>query len=412
MWTLDEFPVSHLTTPSARAGLVAEASYDATVTDTVARLLAIALRGLPRMRGQKPGQFAQTARLSTDRNPSALRLEGENLRYAAIVALGASRLPVDQQEAVLGQRLDDLVSTVMSAALRTDDPGAVALAVWAGAETGLVRTGDALLDRLLALVGSDTISTTVDSSWGLTALVAARDLADTAEAADKLCRRLTGAQGSAGIFPHVLPPATLPRLRSHVGCFADQVYPIQALARYHAATGNAMALEAADRCALRIGSLQGADGQWWWHYDARTGGVIEGYPVYSVHQHAMGPMALLDLAEAGGIDSSAGIAAGLRWLEQHPEVEGSLVAGELGTVWRKVGRREPRKAMRSLRAASTAVTPSLRFGWLDRLLPASRIDTECRPYELGWLLYSWLAHGVVAGLKAGPPPAASSTDRA
>jgi len=27
-----------------------------------------------------------------------------------------------------------------------------------------------------------------------------------------------------------------------------------------------------------ICGAQGAAGQWWWHYDSRTGGVVEGYP--------------------------------------------------------------------------------------------------------------------------------------
>ena len=37
--------------------------------------------------------------------------------------------------------------------------------------------------------------------------------------------------GPAGTYPHVLPPATQSRWRAHVGSFADQVYPLQALAR-------------------------------------------------------------------------------------------------------------------------------------------------------------------------------------
>jgi hypothetical protein len=43
------------------------------------------------------------------------------------------------------------------------------------------------------------------------------------------------------------------------------------------------------------------------------------------------------------------------------------------------------------------VRPSLRLAGLDRVFPPGRIDYECRPYELGWLLYAWLASGVAAG---------------
>ena len=85
-----------------------------------------------------------------------------------------------------------------------------------------------------------------------------------------------------------------------MGSFAAQVYPIQALARLHRSADDQEALAVANSVAAAICTAQGEAGQWWWHYDGRTGGVVEGYPVYSVHQHAMGPMALLDLAEAGG----------------------------------------------------------------------------------------------------------------
>ena len=35
--------------------------------------------------------------------------------------------------------------------------------------------------------------------------------------------------------------------------------------------------------------------------DVRTGRVIEGYPVYAIHQDAMGPMALFALEDACGV---------------------------------------------------------------------------------------------------------------
>jgi hypothetical protein len=196
-----------------------------------------------------------------------------------------------------------------------------------------------------------------------------------------------------GTFPHALPRHSLGQLRAHVGCFADQVYPIQALARHHAVTGDPDSLRAADRCAARIVQLQGPAGQWWWHYDVRTGDVVEGYPVYSVHQHAMAPMALFDLAEAGGTDHSGAISAGLSWLADHPEVSAPLLDAPSGAIWRKVGRREPRKAVRKIRSVTTAASPRLRLGLLDRVFPPTRIDYECRPYELGWLLYAWLSDG-------------------
>jgi N-acetylglucosaminyldiphosphoundecaprenol N-acetyl-beta-D-mannosaminyltransferase len=43
-----------------------------------------------------------------------------------------------------------------------------------------------------------------------------------------------------------------------------------------------------------------------------------------------------------------------------------------------------------LSAAAAAVSPGLHPPGLDRAFPAVKVDYECRPYELGWLLYAWL----------------------
>ncbi len=67
-----------------------------------------------------------------------------------------------------------------------------------------------------------------------------------------------------------------------------------------------------------------------------------------------------------------------------------MISERFGLVWRKVGRREPRKAARAARAASTWVAPHREIPGLDRVLPPGVVDHECRPYELGWLLYAWL----------------------
>ncbi len=136
-----------------------------------------------------------------------------------------------------------------------------------------------------------------------------------------------------------------------MGSFADQIYPVQALARARDAHGAADPLAAANRTADRLCAAAGPAGQWWWHYDARNGAVVERYPVYSVHQHAMAPMALLDLARGRRRRttrerSSPGCAGSTRTRRSFED----LVDDGTRLVWRKVGRREPRKAARGLGA--------------------------------------------------------------
>jgi hypothetical protein len=360
--------------------------------EIVVALLAMARRALPLMYLADTWQFAQTTRRDA-RTLAGVRAEGTNTRYAAIVALGAARLPVDEQRAMLsGATAVQLAEAVARRASTESDLGSAALAAWALAEAG--GADEALLDRLVQVVDQDEPVATVDYAWTLTALLAATKFREFPAQIERAAARLCSAEGAA-IFPHALPRDSLGRHRSHVGCYADQVYPIQALARHHAVTGERSSLDTADRCARQIVRLQGDAGQWWWHYDVRTGQVVEGYPVYSVHQHAMGPMALFDLYEAGGADHRQAITSGLSWLTSHPEVNEALLDEASGVIWRKVGRREPRKAVRSIRSLSTAVSPTLRIRPLDKLFPPTVVDYECRPYELGWLLYAWLAGGVV-----------------
>lgn len=358
---------------------------------SVAQLTELAVRGLPHMWDEDAQSFVQTMRGLPSPEGPVLRQEGINLRYSAIVALGTSRLrPAEQREALGGRTARDLATLVAAQAWEHPDPGAVALAAWALAEvTG--TPDERLLDRLADLLARGTPVPTVQASWMLAAALAAPGAAASARIVSAVRPRLLAAQGDQGIFPHVLPADSQGRWRAHVGCFADQVYPVQALARLAAAHDDAEALAAANRCARRICELQGPAGQWWWHYDVRDGSVVEGFPVYSVHQHAMGPMALIELRGAGGEDHMTEVVLGLSWLRTHPEVVEDLVAEDLAVVWRKVYRREPAKAARRVSALTTSLRAGLHLPGLDRLLPPTRIDHECRPYELGWLLYAWPA---------------------
>jgi hypothetical protein len=372
------------------------------------RLSKLSLRGLAEMYEPRSRSFPQTLRARAANLPPVAA--GMSVRYTAIAALGLSRMdPSTRREVLSGQDVPDLLPGVLGLALAGRGPGAIALSAWATIELASEAAPGAVLaeqdrlaralDRLLANIRTGVPVPTVDHAWTLVALLGAgrsgegAELAggteQLAEATDRAAGRLLAAQGPTGLFPHYLPADRLGRFRSHVGCLADQVYPIQALARYTAATGDAGALDAAGRCADRIVALQGDQGQWWWHYDWRHGTVVEGYPVYSVHQHAMAPMALMELREAGGPDHRRAVADGLGWLLERPESAADLIDDELGVVWRKVGRREPRKIVRKVRSAASSGELGLRLTWLDPVFPPGPVDRECRPFELGWLLYAW-----------------------
>lgn len=372
--------------PSAAPRLALLAEHDPRSAELVRYLLRLAVPTLTQ--SCVAGEFAFTLRAS--RGPGGswqLRPEGTSLRYGVIAGLGLMRLPGQVRRAVLGgDDCDDLLGRLAKRLDELTSRGDVALLCWALAESGHSELPHAL-DRLWQLDLRDDPIDTVSAAWVVTALVAARSRTDVEEHLAAGRERLLGA--SRVVFPHLIG-GTPPAYRSHVGSFADQVYPVQALARLHGSADDPGALKVADRVAAMICRQQGEAGQWWWHYDSRTGDVVEGYPVYTVHQHAMAPMALLDLAQVGGQSHADAIGRGLRWLAGPPETDEALIPGDPHVIWRKVARGDPAKLVRGMRAAATGLSPRTRLRALDLAFRPGSIDHECRPYELGWLLHSWL----------------------
>lgn len=359
------------------------------------RLRSLALRGLKRMYRREEGLFAFRARRdSTD----GLILEGVSRRYTAIALIGLASEQPDVSVDVLGvgeagracRRLVDDVGEV-------NNLGDAALTLWAALALKDETAGRAL-DRLIELRPVEGAHPTVEVAWCLTALVVDATLRQeqselARQVADRLIRSFVS---RSGVFPHWPRGVRGSFLRGHVACFADLVYPIQALAHYYAGTGDEAALQAARRCAERMCARQGAAGQWWWHWDLRTGRVIEPYPVYAVHQDAMAPMALFAIQEVTGQTYGSSIERGVRWLLDPAELRGSngeatcsLLDESLGVIWRKVARHEPGKFSRTAQALASRIHRGLRVPGLGWVFRPGRIDYECRPYHLGWLLLAW-----------------------
>ncbi|WP_127500651.1 hypothetical protein [Actinoplanes solisilvae] len=373
---------------------------DGETAELTNRLIALATRGLPDMYRAESDEFAFTRIFA----PEQTYLSGTSLRYAAIVALGVTWLPAAQQPALLGgHELEKFVSLLIERQASSGNLGDIALVAWSAAQIGHPMLSEALR-RLHEFDRRTAPEYVVEAAWVVSALAAARTHADVEEhLAQARLRLLASVRPGSPLFPHATGPGLVKPYRDHVACFADQVYPIQALARLHHTADDPAALKAARTAAEQICRLQGPDGQWWWHYDARTGDVVEGYPVYTVHQHAMGPMALLDLTDAGGGDYAEPIRKGLRWLlgpaelsenDEHGETVGNgepMLLDEQGLTVRKVFRGDPRKVVRAARTLATRAKPGLDVPLLDRVYQPTSLDRECRPYEFGWLYFAWLA---------------------
>jgi len=279
----------------------------------------------------------------------------------------------------------------------TPYPGGLGLLVWANA-----LYGDADLEQVLRETGLDlgdrrTFSaglTSMEASWLLSGLLheySRRPATGTRDFVDAVLtdvhQRLDAA--GSGLMPHATTRAPLGhRVRRHVANFADQIYALQALSFASMTIDSAGSYTRARTLGTRLLELQGPLGQWWWQYDSRTGTTADRYPVYSVHQHAMAPMALLAYSAAArergddpGIADPIRLSAG--W-EERNELGLSLV--EPGrTIWRSV-EIEAGRLGRTARHARVLVGRGA--GEPTDRLPALVLNRETRPYEWAWHLYA------------------------
>ena len=367
-----------------------------TVSEVVRKLRSIAVHSLARMYRPEERLFAFRLR----RNGQGEVLEGVSRRYTGTVLIGLADKDQHIAAEVLGNHSrEDVCGRLLADLGESQELGEVALTTWAARMLQHPRAHKAV-EKLRRMDPARGAYPTVELSWALTALVIGGCEATDMALAERIADVLIGSfRKESGLFPHAPAKKGLSALRAHVSCFADLVYPIQALSYYHFVTGNARAAEIACRCAEHMCQQQGPEGQWWWHFDVRTGRVVERYPVYSVHQDSMAPMALFALAEACSQDYSESLEKGLRWLANPLEISGTLIDTERNVIWRKVARREPGRLVRGLQATASRLHPAIPLPGVDIAFPPSSVDYESRPYHMGWILHAWPANRTSESLK-------------
>jgi hypothetical protein len=229
---------------------------------------------------------------------------------------------------------------------------------------------------------------TMEVAWYLTGiakcyLAGHGDLPGLNEQAAAARKILESNCGVSGVYGHLNRAKSWTGfVRGRIGSFADQVYPTIAFARLSQALGDDRARQMALRTAEKMCELQAPLGEWSWHYDSVSGRVVSRYPVYSVHQHAMGPMMLFAASEATGCEFNQAIYKGLAWISCNNEIRGDLVERRHNLVWRSI----------YLDSTDAYADAALRFSRLRKGTADARrlkVRYECRPYELGWLLYAF-----------------------
>jgi hypothetical protein len=207
-------------------------------------------------------------------------------------------------------------------------------------------------------------------------------LPDLTDSAVNTYRLLEGNQGAGGIFAHAGLPGLLQQpLSNRFGTIADQLHAIYALVTFARAFDIEEPLADALNCANAVRALQGDKGQWWYLYDKRSSQVVNCYPVCSIYQNGMAPMAFLALSQATGQSFDEAICGGLSWVSGANELGIDLRDWQHGIIWDSI---EPRSRITNFcEQALNLVQGSCKSR--DENL---RIRYEARPDHFGWLLYA------------------------
>jgi hypothetical protein len=353
----------------------------------IAQLCDLAATGLVQMFDRDKNLFCYTFA----RTEGGMVRKGISHRYTLMTLLGLHRYESS------GRKSPIAIQPILDGLLRDtswiNNAGDLGLLLWTYSELAPDRLPRVYRDvdaaDAIARFSDGQQGCTMEVAWYLTGLANSwlagySDLPGQAEqmaAARKILESNCGLSGIYGHLSRSRSPKT--HLRRKIGSFADQVYPTIAFAQLSRALDDAEARETALRTARTICTLQASMGEWCWHYNSATGKVVNRYPVYSVHQHAMGPMMLFSAADATGADFSEAIYKGLAWISGQNELHRDFVESSLHLIWRCV----------YLERAEAYLDTTLRALKLRRGAANGRprVRYECRPYELGWLLYAFAA---------------------
>lgn len=357
---------------------------------TVQRFVALALSGLVPMFDREKQLFCY----SLKRTERGMVREGLSPRYTMMTLMGLHR--VEEAGGVSSIDIKPALQALLDNLDWVKDIGDLGVLLWTCALIDPERLADLEgrieLDTALARYPTAKRGVTMELAWFLTglsnwALACPEKQSRLKDLAFQTFALLKKNRGEQGFFGHLTRGGSVSGMvRGRIGSFADQVYPIYAMTRFSQAYQEESALQMALQCGRGLCDAQGSLGQWWWHYDSLSGRVLEGYPVFSVHQHAMGPMTMFALGEAAQCDFTPWIYRGLNWINAENELGFNMEDDAAQVIWRC--------QYRSASQVKTYLKAAFSRGDTAKPYEAKKdlkVLFECRPYELGWLLYAFAA---------------------
>lgn len=348
-------------------------------------LIDLAIKGLVNMFDDEKKLFCYRVRKTAD----GLEKEGTSYRYTIISLLGFYKYESQGMQSPIN--IQDTLKALVERSGEINNVGDLGLLLWL---CGLAAPG--LITRIfenshlkwpLSQYHDAVQGKTMEVAWFLTGLtyvsLANCELSNPLQKITlQVYDTLRNNYGRRGIFGHQKKTTLSGMIRGRIGSFADQVYPIYALSKFGKVYDNKEALRIARECGNAICGLQGPNGQWWWHYDSSKGRVIGRYPVYTVHQDGMAPMALFALSEATGHDFCEPVYKGLRWITGKNELGFDFVDAAESMIWRNAYRKTYKRYSEEI---LSLLHLNSKPGESKDLL----VLFEDRPYHLGWILYAF-----------------------
>lgn len=355
------------------------------ISNLIEQIRSLSVKGLKNMFDQEEQRFCYRV---ISKNNMTIN-DGISLRYTIISLLGLYRYELSGGSAPIN--IKTTLNSIIERREEIDNIGDLGLLFWLCAlvapdQLERIPFGDDVLELQSKYLDARQKKTT-ELAWFLTglsyfALASVEKPKHLQKLGYSIYELLKQNYGGRGIFGHQANNSIAGVLRGRIGSFADQVYPIYALCRFAHAYNNKDALKIATECGETICTLQGSIGQWWWHYDSITGKVIGRYPVYSVHQHGMAPMALYELSKSTGINFDDHIAKGIHWITGKNELNLNLIDSKRNVIWRSCYQKKYRMYYEEILSL-------LGHNNCKNDYKNLRILYECRPYCLGWLLYAF-----------------------
>ena len=324
-------------------------------------------------------------------NNKTATFEGVNTRYTLINLIGLHKAESNNFKISLKTKID--LKTILRNQITNltyyKSAGDIGLLLWA---TSLISPDEIHtilpkinFNNILNIYKDARTKTTMELSWLLIGILMASTFSQTFKISicnlpSKLYKLIRNNYGGNGIFGHVSNESLSGKLRSSAGNFADQVYPIYAFVLFSKLMKHEEALLIAEQTAQKICKLQGDRGEWMCHYNVKNGDVISKYPIYSIQQDALAPIALYSIQTATGKNYEKYIFKGFDWLTEN-SLNTDMVSNEHNVIWDGIG---PDKTYRKVKStlSNLGIIKIIEYKKL-------KVFKECSSFHLGWLLYAF-----------------------